>query len=118
MATLKICNLSNSNPFHSVQGITDAIKPKLKFDQAGIGHNKLVHRIFQKRFFSNECIIRAEEFEFQWWDHAFNKAAKSVKVEEGKDGQVKVDFNSSKDELSTKKIRRKAEKAMKREVLT
>jgi len=80
------------------QGITDAIKPKLKFDQSGIGHNK------------------AEEFEFQWWDHAFNKAAKSVKVEEGQDGQVKVDFNSSKNELSTKKIRRKAEKAMKKEV--
>merc|ERR1712192_13775 len=40
----------------------------------------------------------------------------SVKVEEGQDGQVKVDFNSSKDELSTKKIRRKAEKAMKNEV--
>jgi len=80
------------------QGITDAIKPKLKFDQSGIGHNK------------------AEEFEFQWWDHAFNKAAKSVKVEEGQDGQVKVDFNSSKNELSTKKIRKKAEKAMKKEV--
>jgi len=80
------------------QGITDAIKPKLKFDQSGIGHNK------------------AEEFEFQWWDHAFNKAAKSVKVEADQDGQVKVDFNSSKDELSTKKIRRKAEKAMKKEV--
>ena len=88
--------------------------------------------------------IRAEEFEFQWWDHAFNKAAKSVKVEEGQDGQVKVglpfsslrfdfhivlrrastpllylqvDFNSSKNELSTKKIRRKAEKAMKKEVI-
>jgi len=80
------------------QGITDAIKPKLKFDQSGIGHSK------------------ADEFEFQWWDHAFNKAAKSVKVEEGQDGQVKVDFNSSKNELSTKKIRRKAEKAMKKEV--
>ena len=93
--------------------------------------------------------FRAEEFEFQWWDHAFNKAAKSVKVEEGQDGQVKVglplssaqswflcvliftsytkfqhlsldlqvDFNSSKNELSTKKIRRKAEKAMKKEVI-
>ena len=24
----------------SLQGITDAIKPKLKFDQSGIGHNK------------------------------------------------------------------------------
>ena len=34
--------------------------------------------------------FRAEEFEFQWWDHAFNKAAKSVKVEADQDGQVKV----------------------------
>ena len=31
---------------------------------------------------------------------------------------IQVDFNSSKDELSTKKIRRKAEKAMKKEVDT
>lgn len=82
------------------QGITDAIKPKLKFDQAGVGHNK------------------AEEFEFQWWDHVFNKAAKTVTVEEGRDGQVKVDFNSGKSELSTKKLRRKAEKAMRKEVKT
>jgi len=80
------------------QGITDAIKPKLKFDQAGMGHNK------------------ADEYEFHWWDHVFNKAAKSVKVEEGDDGQIKVDFNSSKSELSTKKLRKKAEKAMKAEV--
>merc|ERR1712126_668642 len=68
------------------------------FDQAGIGHNK------------------AEEYEFQWWDHVFNKAAKTVKVEEGADGEVQVDFNSSKSELSTKKLRKKAEKAMKAEV--
>lgn len=82
------------------QGITDAIKPKLKFDQAGMGHNK------------------ADEFEFQWWDHVFNKAAKTITVEEGQDGQVKVDFNSGKSELSTKKLRRKAEKAMRKEVKT
>ena len=31
---------------------------------------------------------------------------------------LQVDFNSSKNELSTKKIRRKAEKAMKKEVIT
>ena len=30
---------------------------------------------------------------------------------------LQVDFNSSKNELSTKKIRRKAEKAMKKEVI-
>merc|ERR1740128_1306705 len=80
------------------QGITDAIKPKLKFDQTGVGHSK------------------GAEFEFQWWDHVFNKAAKTVVVEEGGDGEVKVDFNSSKDELSTKKIRRKAEKKMRASV--
>jgi len=76
------------------QGITDAIKPKLKFDQAGVGHN------------------RAEEFEFHWWDHVFNKAAKSVKVED-KEGEVTVNFNSDKSELSTKKMRKKAQKEMK-----
>jgi len=76
------------------QGIVDAIKPKLKFDQAGMGHN------------------RADEFEFHWWDHVFNKAAKSVKVED-KEGEVRVDFNSDKSELSTKKLRKKAQKEMK-----
>merc|ERR1712083_328073 len=69
----------------------DALKPKLKFDQTGVGHN------------------RAEEFEFHWWDHVFNKAAKSVKVEDT-EGEVRVDFNSDKSELSTKKMRRKAKK--------
>jgi len=73
------------------QGIVDALKPKLKFDQTGVGHN------------------RAEEFEFHWWDHVFNKAAKSVKVDDT-EGEVRVDFNSDKSELSTKKMRRKAKK--------
>ena len=36
---------------------------------------------------------RAEEFEFQWWDHVFNKAAKTVKVEEGEGGEVKVIYS-------------------------
>jgi len=75
------------------QGIVDALKPKLKFDQTGVGHN------------------RAEEFEFHWWDHVFNKAAKSVKVDDT-EGEVRVDFNSDKSELSTKKMRRKAKKEM------
>jgi len=76
------------------QGIVDAIKPKLKFDQAGLGHN------------------RAEEYEFHWWDHVFNKAAQSVKVEDN-EGEVRVDFNSDKSELSNKKLRKKAQKEMK-----
>jgi len=76
------------------QGIVDALKPKLKFDQTGVGHN------------------RAEEFEFHWWDHVFNKAAKSVKVEDNQ-GDVTVNFNCDKSELSTKKMRRKAQKEIK-----
>lgn len=44
-------------------GITKALKPKLKFDNAGLGHDI------------------AQEYKFHWWDHAFNKAAESIKVE-------------------------------------
>merc|ERR1711862_370285 len=76
------------------QGIVDALKPKLKFDQTGVGHNM------------------ADEFEFHWWDHVFNKAAKSVKVEDNQ-GDVTVNFNCDKSELSTKKMRRKAQKEIK-----
>jgi len=66
------------------QGIVDAIKPKLKFDTTGVGHN------------------RAEEFEFRWWDHVFNKAAQSIQVEQNDKGDVQVNFTNDKD-LSTKK---------------
>merc|ERR1712029_640665 len=71
------------------QGIVDAIKPKLKFDQTGVGHN------------------RAEEFEFHWWDHVFSKAAKNITVDESETGEVKVDMNIDKSDLSTKKMRKK-----------
>jgi len=76
------------------QGIVDAIKPKFKFDQTGVGHN------------------RAEEFEFHWWDHVFNKAAKNIIVDEDNSGEVKVEMNLDKSDLSTKKMRKKARKEM------
>lgn len=76
------------------QGIVDAIKPKFKFDQTGVGHN------------------RAEEFEFHWWDHVFNKAAKNITVDEDVSGEVKVEMNLDKSDLSTKKMRKKAMKEM------
>jgi len=76
------------------QGIVDAIKPKLKFDSTGVGHN------------------RAEEFEFHWWDHVFNKAAKNIKVDEDDSGEVRVEMNLDKSDLSTKKMRKKARKEM------
>merc|ERR1712111_224607 len=80
------------------QGIVDAIKPKLKFDQTGVGHN------------------RAEEFEFHWWDHVFNKAAKNIKVDESETGEVKVDMNIDKSDLSTKKMRKKMMKKVRNQL--
>ena len=43
-------------------GITDALRPKLKFDTQGIGHNA------------------SEQFTYHWWEHAFNKAANNIQV--------------------------------------
>jgi len=43
-------------------GISEALKPKMKFDSSGLGHT------------------RSDEFTYKWWDHAFNKAASSFNV--------------------------------------
>jgi hypothetical protein len=43
-------------------GITKAIKPKLKFDTQGVGHDA------------------SEQFTYHWWENAFNKAANNIKV--------------------------------------
>ncbi|XP_063952420.1 G patch domain-containing protein 4-like [Lytechinus pictus] len=59
-------------------GISDAIKPKLKFDKAGIGHDV------------------GEQFSFHWWDHVFNQAAKNIHVENTEEGvQVKKGTKST-----------------------
>ncbi|KAM8921495.1 G patch domain-containing protein 4 [Pelodytes ibericus] len=53
-------------------GISEAIKVKVKCDTAGVGHNA------------------AEQFTFHWWDHVFNQTASSISVEADQDGvQVK-----------------------------
>ncbi|MEE6491454.1 hypothetical protein FKM82_016224, partial [Ascaphus truei] len=53
-------------------GISEAIKVKVKCDKTGIGHNS------------------AEQFTFHWWDHVFNKTASNISVEADQDGvQVK-----------------------------
>ena len=43
-------------------GITDAIRPKLKFDTQGVGHNA------------------SEQFTYHWWEQAFNNAASNIQV--------------------------------------
>merc|ERR1719468_1272261 len=49
----------------------------------------------------------ADEFEFHWWDHVFNKAAKNIKIDENEKGDIKVLMNMDKSDLSTKKMRKK-----------
>ncbi|XP_048880624.1 G patch domain-containing protein 4 isoform X4 [Brienomyrus brachyistius] len=49
-------------------GITEAIKVKIKCDKGGMGHKE------------------GEQFTFHWWDHVFNKASTSLAVESAEDG--------------------------------
>lgn len=66
-------------------GISQAIKVKIKSGKAGIGHNA------------------AEQFTFHWWDHIFNKTASSYDVQTEKDG-VKMKRLTEKDlEITNKK---------------
>ncbi|XP_071450862.1 G patch domain-containing protein 4-like isoform X2 [Hetaerina americana] len=51
-------------------GMVEALKPKLKFDTTGIGHD------------------HAQQFTFNWWEIAFNDAAKRVSVNPSKDNSI------------------------------
>ncbi|KAK4316997.1 hypothetical protein Pmani_011898 [Petrolisthes manimaculis] len=69
-------------------GITEAIRPKLKFDTAGLNYNK------------------ADEFNFHWWDHVFNKAAHNITVHKNQDDVVHIS-RSRELEVSTKRPSKK-----------
>lgn len=43
-------------------GIAEALKPTLKFDTTGVGHNA------------------SEQFTFNWWENVYNQAADNIKV--------------------------------------
>lgn len=43
-------------------GISEPLKPKLKFDNAGVGHQT------------------GEQFTNNWWERVFNNAANNIKV--------------------------------------
>lgn len=58
-------------------GISEAIKVKVKSDKAGVGHNE------------------GDQFTFHWWDHVFNKASSSLQVEADKNGiQLKKNLDT------------------------
>ena len=54
------------------KGITEAIKPKLKFNSTGLGYDM------------------GEQFKFHWWDHVFNKAANNITVKKDQVGFISL----------------------------
>ncbi|XP_056089084.1 G patch domain-containing protein 4 [Rhinichthys klamathensis goyatoka] len=76
----------------SENGISEAIKVKIKYGKGGMGHKE------------------GEQFSFHWWDHVFNKASSSLVVETAQTGVV-VKSNDSSDGLISNKKPRKAQQA-------
>ncbi|KAG7216536.1 hypothetical protein INR49_002023 [Caranx melampygus] len=72
-------------------GISEAIKVKVKCDKGGVGHKE------------------GEQFTFHWWDHVFNKASSSLQVESDQ-GDIKLKKAVEEDEddgtISNKKPRK------------
>ncbi|KAL6488544.1 hypothetical protein MHYP_G00022850 [Metynnis hypsauchen] len=71
-------------------GISEAIKVKVKCDKRGVGHKE------------------GEQFTFHWWDHVFNKASSNLAVESGQDGVglKKVEGEEEEGMISNKKPRK------------
>uniref|UniRef100_A0A8C6QA41 Uncharacterized protein n=1 Tax=Nothobranchius furzeri TaxID=105023 RepID=A0A8C6QA41_NOTFU len=70
-------------------GISEAIKVKVKCDKGGVGHKE------------------GEQFSFHWWDHVFNKASASLQVESDQNGtKVKKTADEEDGTISNKKPRK------------
>ncbi|XP_059196228.1 G patch domain-containing protein 4 [Centropristis striata] len=77
----------------SENGISEAIKVKVKCDKGGVGHKE------------------GDQFTFHWWDHVFNKASSSLQVETDQNGiQLKKTVEEDEDDgmISNKKPRKAA----------
>ncbi|XP_043116431.1 G patch domain-containing protein 4 isoform X1 [Puntigrus tetrazona] len=72
-------------------GITEAIKVRIKCDKGGVGHNL------------------GEQFTFHWWDHVFNKASSGLVVESGQNDVVVKKSSDDNDDLISNKRPRKAQ---------
>lgn len=70
-------------------GISEAIKVKVKCDKGGVGHKE------------------GEQFTFHWWDHVFNKASSSLQVESDQNG-IKLKKTAEEEDgmISNKKPRK------------
>ncbi|XP_068425039.1 G patch domain-containing protein 4 [Clinocottus analis] len=75
----------------SENGISEAIKIKVKCDKGGVGHKE------------------GEQFTFHWWDHVFNKASSNLRVESDQNGiQLKKMVEDDDGTISNKKPRKAA----------
>ena len=72
------------------QGIPEPIKPKLKFDKAGVG------------------VDPAKEFTDHWWQRAFDAAASKIEVSVDEDDQVQIKAKQKKKKKKDKKVKKKA----------
>ncbi|KAK2854913.1 hypothetical protein Q7C36_006782 [Tachysurus vachellii] len=71
-------------------GISEAIKVKVKCDKGGVGHKE------------------SEQFTFHWWDHVFNKASTNLSVESDQNGVVLKKTEEEDDGMVSNKKPRKA----------
>lgn len=66
-------------------GITAALRPKFKFDNAGLGHSK------------------ADEMNNHWWENVYNNAATNMDVSTAPDGAIEMKCRTGKSiEITTK----------------
>lgn len=66
-------------------GITEAIKVKVKCDKGGVGHKE------------------GDQFTFHWWDHVFNKTSASLEVQADHIGKKLSNGEDEKNGISNKK---------------
>ncbi|KAK3551176.1 hypothetical protein QTP70_013877 [Hemibagrus guttatus] len=71
-------------------GISEAIKVKVKCDKGGVGHKE------------------SEQFTFHWWDHVFNKASANLAVESDQNGVMVKKMEEEEDGMISNKKPRKA----------
>ncbi|KAF5907742.1 G patch domain-containing protein 4, partial [Clarias magur] len=71
-------------------GISEAIKVKVKCDKGGVGHKE------------------SEQFTFHWWDHVFNKASAGLAVESDQNGVVVKKTEEEENGMISNKKPRKA----------
>ncbi|XP_027042238.1 G patch domain-containing protein 4-like [Pocillopora damicornis] len=75
-------------------GISKAIKVNIKTDTAGVGYDA------------------GDQFSFHWWDHVFNKTAKSIVVQESNDGVEVVKSGKESCVISSKRPSKNSNKSL------